>query len=588
MARLLLLMLFATTSCLAQIQFTATANRTSAPVGEVIEITVAVDGAATGVPSPQLGQLVNLELVGGPSTSTQTSIVNGRVSSQKSYTYYFKGRTEGPASFGEMKIAVKGAVYTSRPIQLTILPAGQRAKGGDKEDVFIEIIPDKRKAFVGEQIVLTYKLYFSTTIYAPEFKEMPKSTGFWTEEFEMPSQLVPRDEVVGGQSYKSVIIRKVALFATTAGELTVEPLTAVVQVERRTNPRGRANDPFNDPFFNFGRRREQVEVTCRPLKLNIDPLPDAGRPQGEVAVGNYSIAAKLDKPQAATSDAVTLTVVTRGAGNIKMLPQPKISIPPDFEVFDPKVTDQVKRGPDKITGSKSLEFVLIPRAAGEQVIPAIELTYFDPASGDYKTASTQPLSLSVSKGAGGRDASLPYASKREVQSVGQDISYVKNSLGELVPLGRLPHQSFSFWTGLATPWLGLAGVMFILRRQEQAGRTQSGRRRKVLRDVRAHLADAEKASQQDKPESVTRTLELVVRLIATEWTGVSSPTATAEEWQEAWKDKGLPDDTWTLLVNALTLSERSRFAGGALTKSELNEAIAQLQSAVRSLEGGAA
>ncbi|MBK6909878.1 MAG: protein BatD [bacterium] len=586
MLRALLLLMVLVQFAVAQVKVTATANRTILPAGEMVEVTIAVEGAATGVPTPQLSDVTNLDLVGGPSTSTQTSIVNGRVTSQKSYTYFFRAKAAGTAIVGPISLNIKGKPYTTSPLSLTITPTGQKGRTGEREEVFIQVIPDKRQAYVGEQIVLTYKLFFSTTIYAPEFKELPKSTGFWTEEFDMPSQLVPRDEVVDGSNYKSVVIRKVAVFAATAGELTIEPLTAVVQVERRANQRGRSNDPFNDPFFNFGRRREQVEVTCRQLSLDIKPLPEVGRPAGEVAVGNYSITAKLDKVQAATNDAVTLTVQVRGAGNIKMLPSPRVTIPPDFEAFDPKVTDQLKRGPDKISGTKTLEYVLIPRVAGAQAIPAIELPYFDLANEKYGVARTQELTLSVVRGTGsGSAGALPFAGKREVQSVGQDIAYVKNSVGTLAPVGELPHQSMAFWLGLSGPWLILAGVLFAVRRQEQVSRTLSGRRRRILRSVRLELDAADKANQQGKTEVVTRTLENVVRSVAMEWTGLHTATATAQEWEAEWNARGLPSEQWTVLSGALTLSERNRYAGGALSRSDLTDLIAKLRTVTQELEG---
>ncbi len=295
MARLLFSLLMVVCAANAQVQFTATASRTSVQVGENIEVTFTFSGVSTGVPTPQPTDFSNLDLVGGPSTSTQTSIVNGQVSSQKSFTYYFRAKAPGQATIGPVQASIRGRNYTTSPIQIAVAAAGEKARAGQRDEVFIQVIPDKREACVGEQIVLTYKLFFSTSVYSPEFKEMPKSPGFWTEEFEMPSQLVPRDEVVDGQSYKSVVVRKVALFATTAGDLTVEPLTAVVQVERRQTSRGRANDPFNDPFFNFGRRREAVEVSCRTLNLTIKPLPESSKPVGDIAVGKLSLSSRLDK-----------------------------------------------------------------------------------------------------------------------------------------------------------------------------------------------------------------------------------------------------------------------------------------------------
>lgn len=405
----------------------------------------------------------------------------------------------------------------------------------------------------------------------------------------MPSQLVPRDEVVDGQSYKSVVIRKVALFATTAGELTVDPLVAQIQVERRNANRRRVNDPFNDPFFGFGTRRESIEVTCRSLKLKIDPLPETNRPQGDVAVGKYSLSARLDKRDCETNDAVTLTVLVRGSGNIKTIPKPVVALPPDFEAFDPKTSESIKRGPDNITGAKTFEIVLIPRAPGTQTIPEISLPVFDPVAQRYDELKAGPLTLNVTRGSSrASDGSLPVASKREVQTVGQDISYVKPGLGELVPFNRLPHQSTTFWFGLGTPWILLAGVMFAVRRQVQAGQTLSARRRRILKKARATLSMAEKANSENKPEQVSSSLIEVAQLVAAEWTGIYSPTATWQDKQTEWDAQGLSQEHWQTLTTANQLAEVSRFAGGRLSQSDLKDVMVNLQSVLRELEGGAA
>lgn len=570
----------------AQIEFRANASASSIAAGQTFEVTFTIIGAATGVPTPQPKEFSNLDLVGGPSTSTQTSIVNGRVSSEKSFTYYFRAKSPGKAVIGAVQANIKGRIYTTAPIEIQVTPAGERARGSQREEVFIQVVPDKREAFVGEEIVLTYKLYFATSVYAPEFKELPKTPGFWMEEFDMPSQLVPRDEVVDGQSYKSVVIRKVALFGTTSGELTVDPLTAVVQVERRQGSRGRTNDPFNDPFFSFGRRRESVEVSCRSLTLRIKPLPDDGKPVGDIAVGRYSVSARLDKNQCETNDAVTLSILVRGTGNIKTLPIPKVRIPTDFEVFDPKTVDQIKRGPDHISGSKTYEYVIIPRAAGSQIIPPVSLTFFDPETRRYEEVSSPELRLEVQRGTNRvSDNSLPVASKREVQSIGQDIAYVKNSIGTLTIADRLPHNTSGFWIGLASPWVLLAGVVFAVRRRVRFGQTSGARRQKLLKSLRTKLTTAEEAMVGRKQVDATRIVSDAVTAIAREWTGIKSPTATIEEFALAWHEHGLPDSLWVALVNAKETCERMRFAGGTTVSAELGSAIGELKKVCMELEG---
>ena len=231
---------------------------------------------------------------------------------------------------------------------------------------------------------------------------------------------------------------------------------------------------------------------------------------------------------------------------------------------------------------------MIPRASGTQVIPEISLPYFNPESGSYDVASTAPLTLNVARGSGRvSEGSMPVASKREVQTIGQDIAYVKNSMGDLTSLGDLPHQSMSFWVGLSAPWIALAGVMFAVRRQVKAGQTLSARRRRVLKHARTELLVAEKANSENKIEVVTRSLSAVVQMIAVEWTGNRTPTATLQEWEAEWRTKGYSVEHWDILAIANQLSERSRFAGSSLSQAELTQTIASVRKVLSELEGEA-
>ncbi len=580
MIRFLIFVLLASQSVMAQYSFQAKPSRTSVPVNEPFEVTFTFEGAASGLPTPQPKQLTNLSLIGGPSTSTQTSIVNGRVSSSKSFTYVLQGSAPGPAVLGAVEIVYQGKRYSTSPLTISIVAAGERM-GKDRQEVFIQVTPDKRDAYIGEQIVLTYKMYFSTSIYAPEIKELPKATGFWTEEFELPNQLVPRDEIVDGMSYKSIVFRKVALFATTSGELTVDPLTAVVQVERRQASR-RGRDPFmDDPFFSLGRRRESVQVSSRALKLTINPLPE-GKPLGDVAVGKFTATARIDKQRVASNDAVTLTVQLRGNGNIRTLPAPKISFPSDFETFEPRSTDQIKRGPDRISGTKTLEYVLIPRAAGVQTIPSLSYTFFDPQSKQYEIAETEPLTIEVERGRNS-EGSLPFEAKREVRSIGQDIAYVKSNPGKLVTIGVLPHQSAGSWIAISIPWVALAGLAAFTRRSAVLSRTVPVRRRRALRNAKRAIDQAEKLVGSGKAEEATRLLIQGVQTILTEWTGLAAATHTTSDWEEQWLTTGQSVEQWQSLRSALDISERARYAGGQPSRTDLSASLKSVESVIDQL-----
>jgi hypothetical protein len=370
-ALLIILSLFAP-AVQAQYSLTAAVDRTSLAVGESVTLTITFNGAATGVPTPELPSMSNLQIESGPYMETKFEIVNMRRSSMASYTYGLRAISPGTAIIGRSAVKYKGREYATDPIQLQISAGGRSASGGSGEDVFVRVSADKREAYAGEQIVLTYKIFFAVQITNPEIMQLPRATGFWTEEFDMPQQMPLRDEVVDGRSYKSGVFRKVAVFPTTSGELTIQPMVIRTKIEQRTNRRSMTSDPF----FRLNRSYETREIKSPSVNLNIKSLPEANQPQGFAgAVGNMTIRTSLDRTECDAHDAVTLTILLRGQGNIKTLPAPSIVFPPDFEYYEPKSDENIVRNGANIEGTKKFEYVLIPRVSGTQEIPEIRYTY---------------------------------------------------------------------------------------------------------------------------------------------------------------------------------------------------------------------
>jgi hypothetical protein len=372
----------------------------------------------------------------------------------------------------------------------------------------------------------------------PEITKIPRAPGFWMEEVALPQQLHLNDEVVNGKAYKSAVIRKLALFPTSTGELEVEPMDVQTKIERKTQRRSRDPlDIFNDPYFRLGSSMEPVEVSSPQVKIKVRPLPDGAPPEFNGAVGNFKISAAFDRNQVNTNDAVTLTVRVEGAGNIKTLPEPVVQFPPDFDRFDPKQSEQISRGA-KISGAKIFEYVLIPRAPGVQQIPEIRYAFFDPASEKYQSLSTPALALNVARGNGdpGAFGSTPGIARRDVTSVGTDIAYLKKRPGAFRPLHKAPHQTFGFWMFALSPWIAASGAfVFAARRAKTTGirPTFSANLKHAVKS----LNEAAKCAQKN-PADALRLMQTAVESVLSERELEAVDVFEAKAISERWIARG--------------------------------------------------
>jgi hypothetical protein len=572
----------------AQESFTASVDRNAVRVGETVTLSLTFNGAGSGVPQPELPSLEKLQAVAGPYSNTSLSIVNGRASSSASFSYVLRATEPGSGQIGSAKVKFKGKEFTSQPITVSIQAAGAGGGGGGVEtkgggtDVFLRVTADKTDAYVGEQITLTYKIYFCVQITNPEIERLPKATNFWVEDIALPPQAALTDEVVGGKSYKAAVIRKSALFPTASGELEVEPMAINTKVAVRAQRRMRDPfDIFNDPLFQMGGQYQQVDIQSQTLKLKIRPLPQTGTPTGFAgAVGSYKLTAGLDRLNCKTDEAVTLTVNIAGTGNIKTLPEPAMSIPADIQKFDPESSDDIRRNQAKIGGVKTFKYVIIPRAPGTQVIPAMTYAFFDPDRAVYQTVTAPELRLQVEKGTGAgafSSSGIAVATKHGVENVGTDISFAKTRPGTFVSLGELPHESVNFWLWTVLPWSGLGAALIAVRQKGKQGSVRLGRR-VALQKASKELGHAEKALKSSKKELVFRHIASTVEQMLIATVGRDGATLPVEGLSDAWKLQGFDEGLLQRVLAIQDECDRARFAPGTITSDSAGAVVERTRS----------
>ena len=452
-------------------------NRTSIPLNEQFELSVELSGSdANSAPQPSAPAIDNFASYVGSGSSTNMQFINGRMSVSKTYTHHYIAIESGKFTVPAVTVNYKGKEYSSKPFEIEILKSPQqnppiqgqqRSQQKNTTDatedlsnlLFLRAEVSNRNVYQNEPVIVSYKIYYAVNVGNYGIAQLPNTVGFWTEDFELPGRPKLYDEVVNGQQYRVAEIKKVALFAQGSGEKKLDPL--IIECEVQLPRKRKSRDPFDifdDPFFGFNRTATR-RVASNAVTINVLPLPGENKPANfSGAVGNYTIDTSVDKQNVKTNEAITFKLKLSGTGNIKIIPKPEVTFSSDFEVYEPKVTDTISRNGQQISGSKTFEYVLIPRFPGKQTIKPVTFSYFDIFTGSYKTIASGKIDLDVAKG----DEQFVNVgignSKEDVKFIGQDIRYIQMRLPEFKRIGIVFYKSSLFYIALILPLLTLAGA----------------------------------------------------------------------------------------------------------------------------------
>jgi hypothetical protein len=481
-------------------ELTATVDRPTVGLNEQFTLMFTVTNAGLdGGKEVKLPDLGKFRIMSGPSRSSSVQIINGSISSSVVYAYILEPREVGKFTIGAASVEVEGKTLTSAPITVEVVKsapqqkqqaAGQEAPPGAVSDnLFLKATVDRTHVMQGEQINISFKLYTRVSVNNYAVEKNPNMTGFWGEEVEVAKDIRLANEVVNGKQYRVGVIKRMALFPTQAGNLEVSPMEvqATVQVQDR-----RALDPF-DSFFRdpFG-RAVNYKVASDAIKIKVDPLPADAPADFKGAVGQYAMSATVDKKTTRTNEPVSLKVTISGTGNIKLIESPTVDLPADFEQYTPKVTDNIDRTRDKVTGSKTFEYLLIPRYPGVKVIKPVSFSYFDPVKKEYVKLHTPQIDLNVEQGTAAVAPMIAGGTREDVQLLSQDIRFIKLTESGLTRGAAPFHTSGTFIAMLLMPLAGLAGAFVLARRRQIVMTDQAGyRNRQALKVAKKGLKQAE-------------------------------------------------------------------------------------------------
>lgn len=416
----------------------------------------------------------------GPSRSQQSStqIINGNVTSTSSitFTYILMASQEGTFTIPGATIVADGQNKTSNSVQIKVLPpdkangtgsggssnSGGRASSrsqvaGSKitnQDLFITATASKTTVYEQEAVLLTYKVYTLVNL-RQLYGKMPDLKGFHTQEVELPQQKTFSLEHYNGRNYNTTVWSQYVLFPQQSGKLEVPSITFEGVIAQQVA----SDDPF-DAFFNGGSNYVEVKknIVTPKLTLNVKALPDGKPGNFSGGVGEFTISSSISTTELKTNDAVTVKLIISGTGNLKLISTPEVAFPKDFEVYDPKIDNKFTLTREGLSGNKVIEYLAIPRHAGNFTIPPVEFSYFDLKTNSYKTIKTEAYDLKVEKGEGNADQVIAdFTNKEDLKVLGQDIRYIKMGETNLTRKG-----DFFFGSVVYYLWYIVPLVLFII------------------------------------------------------------------------------------------------------------------------------
>lgn len=594
------------TSYLSPLTSTSQTLQGSAPshvaVGEQFRLTYTVntqnasDFRAGNIPD-------ELEVLIGPNRSMQSSyqMINGHTSSSSSitYTYIVCATKNGSFTIPPAHIVVGGKSIASNTLNIKVSGSPQASAGGSPRhqrqdeqgeirdagsqisgsDLFIKVSANKKRVYEQEPILLTYKVY--TLVGLTSLRgDMPDLKSFYTQEVSLPTQKSFSIETFNGRPYKTTTWSQYVMFPQMTGKLQIPSITfegIVVQQNRNI-------DPF-EAFFNGGSGYIEVKkkIIAPGIDIQVDPLPE--RPVGfSGGVGHFTVSAALNKTETKANDPVSLRITVSGVGNLKLIKQPQIELPKDFDKYEPKVTDKTKLTSNGIEGSMIYDILIVPRHQGHYELPPVSLTYFDTTAKAYKTVSSEPLSLDVAKGAG-PGAMSDYSGQQDLQELSRDIRHIKLGDARQQGMNEFFFGSVAYWVTLAIMAIVFISLFVIFRQRAIENANVSKRRAgKANKVATKRLKKASKLMADNKPgEFYDEVLRALWGYVGDKL-NIPVEQLSHDNISQRLNARGVGADTIAQFMGALDECEFERYAPGD-PMGNMSKVYEKAMTAIEQIEG---
>ena len=551
-----------------------------------------------------------------PSTRRDVQYVNGRLRQSVLYEWRYRPVRQGEARIGSAEVVVEGEPYRTEPIPLTVVPQAQRPQRqpasasrdpfahlfgpprtspdppADEDepeapeeptlapqDLFIRAIPSEAQAYLNEQVDIEYRLYFRSGIQLRQSRlaDSWDAEGFWREELDVENRPIPHSVVEDGLRYNTITLKRVAVFPTRAGALEIDPLR--IEAEASVSRSSRA---LSDRFFPSLGRYESVELASEPVEIEALPLPEGAPPSFRGAVGAFRLTSDVGETHVEVGEPVEIAVQISGTGNLATLEPPPLEAPAAFERYDPQVDLNISRRFQRVRGTKTFTYVLVPRESGTFRINPIVFSYFDPETEQYETLRTDPVRVEVTGMAApelARSASSRLPSGEIAGLMTAPASWTQT---DQTPLYR------NLWTYalLLLPLLILGGL-FAYRRHATRLETdvRYARSRRAHPVAQQHLKQAEALLREDRPRAFYEEIERAVLGFVGDRLNVAQRGLTRPQLDDRLAAAGVSEADRRALQALLDACDRARFAPHRPDHAEMEAAHEEAAALIVRFDG---
>ena len=510
-----------------------------------------------------------------PSTNRKVSFQSGKLGQTVSFQWSYRPMRVGIARLRAVDVVIDGTPYTTEEIRVRVVPQAQsplasagphgtaRSSNGTglrktlgADDLFIRVATSTQSVYQNEQATVSYRLFFRPGIRLRHSRLASAwdANGFWREELDVASRPVPSVEQIDGESYRTIVLKRVAVFPTRTGTLRIDPL----QIETEAYA-ARSRPPAER--YSVQSQYEPVTLSSDPLTLDVKPLPERAPASFHGAVGQFDLDVRIPNDTARVGGAVNLTLRVRGRGNIATLQPPTVDIPGAFEVYDPKIETNLDRGGTQIRGTKTFSYVLVPRSNGRYVIPDIELAYFNPETADYTVLRSDPMTVHVT----GDAAPVALSTTGAGLPVG-DIAGIMEAGASWTTTNAVPlYLRVWPYAVLAIPLLIAGGLLAL-------ARPSPPKKPAALDAAHERLTQAEAQMQAHEPAEFYATIEQTLFQFLRDRTGVPVAGFSRERLDAFLRDAGVDADDRQATRELLDTCDRARFAPDPPSQSAMQVA----------------
>jgi len=499
MKKYIILLLLSFQGLFAQVQFEAKASKTTLGINERLRIDFSMNADGDNFVPPSFD---GFRVIAGPSQQVSQSWINGRSSFNKAYSYYLLPTQRGTLTIKQATIEINGQVYKTAPIKITVTAAVEQPRDPndapqiDADDA-LHLVADvsKTNPYINEPITVVYKLYFSYNIGITNWRELdkPKYNDFWSQNIDI-KQLQVEEGKYNGEKYRYVVLRKTVLYPQKSGKLEIEPLSLDIDVQLPSNRR--------NMFGQVVVVEDNKRVSAGARMINVKPLPEAGKPVDfSGAVGKFDFKAVPSKTNLKNGESLDLTVSVSGTGNLKLFTLPKPVVPSALEMYDPVHTENVTTPLSGMAGKITDKYTIIPQFKGKYPIKPMSFSYFDLASGKYKTIASPEIMINVLDGptaSNGVATNDNEPAKMKI-SGSEQFKFIKLD----TKLANMHHSDFfgsgTFYTLVLLPFICIPFVILFRKKKEAldndvAGnkiRTSNRLAKKYLSEAKTQIANKE-------------------------------------------------------------------------------------------------